>query len=233
MISVKRIFQEHKDEIDLFYDFLNEIISHDARLIIDPPINSIENIKLETVAVAKSTFILMLYNCIESTAVNCLNTILRGIEDDGCKYADLVDKLQLASLAAYDYNVRECDSKDKRNELLKQQNDFQIGLTVCHLKIKSLMGSSSQGNFSGSLDAREIKKLFGRLGIDLSTLSCDEMKLVKDCRNKLAHGEVSFEDYGRTLTIQYLRVCKNNTLLFLEGLINRVDDYLLNKRYRR
>ena len=95
------------------------------------------------------------------------------------------------------------------------------------------MGSSSQGNFSGSLDAREIKKLFGRLGIDLSTLSCDEMKLVKDCRNKLAHGDVSFEDYGRTLTIQYLRVCKNNTLLFLEGLINRVDDYLLNKRYRR
>ena len=38
---------------------------------------------------------------------------------------------------------------------------------------------------------------------------------------------------GRTLTIQFLRVCKNNILLFLEGLINRVDDYLLNKRYRR
>jgi len=51
--------------------------------------------------------------------------------------------------------------------------------------------------------------------------------------NQLIHKKDKELIAGRTLTIQFLRVCKNNTLLFLKGLINRVDDYLLNKRYRK
>lgn len=175
----------------------------------------------------------MLYNCVESTVVNCLGAIIKALEDDGCKYADLIDIIQIASLAAYDYNLRECDSKDRRNKLLKDQADFSTGLTVVHLDIKSLVGSSSQGVFAGSLDAREIRKIFARLGLDLSALSCVEMQQIKNCRNKLAHGECSFQDYGRNLSIQYLQVCKDNTLTFLDGLIYKVKDYLNNKQYRK
>lgn len=201
MITVRHDFQKQKDEIELFYIYLDEIINHDARLIIDPPINTIKTIKVETIAITKSSFFLMLYNCVESTVVNCLCAILKDVENDGCKYNDLIDELQIVSLAAYDYNVRKCESKDDRNKYMKQQIDFQTGLTVFHLDLKSLMASSSQGNFSGSLDAREIKKIFGRLKIDLSAIRCDELQQIKECRNKLAHGEVSFEEYGRDFPI--------------------------------
>ena len=233
MITVRHNFLKQKEEIDLFFNFLDEIINHDARLIIDPPANTIKTIKVETIAVMKSSFFLMLYNCVESTVVNCLRAILRVIEGDGCKYNDLIDELQIASLAAYDYNVKKCESKDEKNKSLKQQIDFQTGLSVFHLDLRSLMSSSSQGNFSGSLDAKEIRKIFSLLALDLSTMRCDELVQVKNCRNKLAHGEVSFEDYGRNYSIQYLQVSKDHTLTYLNDLISNVDKYLTFKDYRR
>lgn len=233
MIQVKNVFQEHKEEIDLFFCFLEEVINHDARLLIDPPTYTVRTIKVDTTAIIKSSFFLMLYNCVESTVTNCLNTIINTIEAEGCRYPSLQDELQVATLAAYDYQLRECESKDKRNEILKRQTDFVTGLSTIHIDIKSLVGSSSQGSFSGSLDAREIRKLFDRVGIDLSDLQCDEMKTIKECRNKLAHGEYSFQEYGRNLSIQYLQISKDNTLTFLEELINKVDNYLNAKLYKR
>lgn len=233
MITVRHNFQKQTEEIDLFFNFLDEIINHDARLIIDPPVNTIITIKVETIAVMKSSLFLMLYNCVESTVVNCLCAILKAIESDGCKYNDLIDELQIASLGAYDYNVKKCESKDEKNKHLKQQIDFQTGLSVFHLELRSLMSSSSQGNFSGSLDAKEIRKIFSLLALDLSTMRCDELVQIKNCRNKLAHGEVSFEDFGRDYSIQYLQLSKDHTLNYLDDLISNVDNYLSSKAYRR
>lgn len=233
MITVRHNFQKQKEEIELFYNFLDEIINHDARLIIDPPNDTIKTIKVETIAITKSSFFLMLYNCVESTVANCLRAILREIESDGCKYNDLIDELQIASLAAFDYNVKKCESKDEKNKCMKQQIDFQTGFSVFHLDLKSLTASSSQGNFSGSLDAKEIRKIFSRLALDLSTMRCDELEQIKKCRNKLAHGEVSFEEYGRDHSIQYLQLSKDHTLTYLDDLISNVDHYLTSKGYRR
>ena len=227
------MFQEHKEEINLFYSFLEDIISHDGRLVIDPPTNTVKVIKVDTTAILKSSFFLMLYNCVESTVVNCLNTIIREIKTNQCKYSDLSDAMQLASLAAYDYNVQQAENKEKRGECLKHQNDFSTGLSIFDVDVKALTGSSSQGTFSGSLDAKEIRKLFGRLELDLTGLSCSEMVKVKVCRNKLAHGEQSFQECCRIFTIQEIEASKNNTLGYLEQLIDKVDNYVQTKGYKR
>ena len=158
MLQVRHVFQEHKQEINLFYSFLEDIINHDGRLVIDPPTDTVKAIKVDTTSILKSSFFLMLYNCVESTVVNCLNTIIREIKNNQCKYSDLTEIMQLTSLAAYDYNVQQAESKAKRSECLKKQIDFCTGLSVFNVGIKALTGSSSQGSFSGSLDPREIKK---------------------------------------------------------------------------
>ena len=138
----------------------------------------------------------------------------------------------MSAIAAYDYCIRESFANE-RSKWLKLQADFAAGLSVIHLDIKSLVGSSSQGNFSGSLDAREIRKIFACIGLDLAELKCDEMVQIKVCRNKLAHGECSFQDYGRNLTIQYIGASKDHTFTYLDELICKVDDYMSLKRYRR
>lgn len=233
MLRVKQIFHEHRDEINLYYDFLDKIISHDGRLIIDPPTDTIVPITIDATAVAKASFFLMLYNCVESTVVNCLDTIFRKIKEDACTYADLIEPLQIAALASYEYKLETNESKDKRALLLKQQTDFAIGVTVAELDIKSVVRSSSQGSFSGSLDSHEIRTIFKRIGLDLSALSCSEMSTIKVGRNKLAHGEQSFQEYGRSYSIQYLRVCKDKTLAYLDALIMKVEEFISNHKYKR
>lgn len=233
MLQVRHVFQEHKQEINLFYSFLEDIIKHDGRLFIDPPTNTIKVIKIDTTSILKSSFFLMLYNCVESTIVNCLNTIIREIRVNQCKYSDLSEAMQLVSLAAYDYNIQQAENKEKRVECLKKQIDFSTGLSVFNVDVKALTGSSSQGTFSGSLDSREIRKLFGRIGLDLTDLTCVEMVKVRDCRNKLAHGEKSFQECCRDFTIQYIEASKNNTLTYLENLIDKVDIYIQTKSYKK
>ena len=59
------------------------------------------------------------------------------------------------------------------------------------------------------------------------------MVKVRNCRNKLAHGELSFQECCRDFSIQYVEVSKNNTLVYLEQLIDKVDNYIQAKSYRR
>ena len=233
MLQVRHVFLEHKQEINLFYSFLEDIIKHEGRLVIDPPTDTIKVIKIDTTSILKSSFFLMLYNCVESTVVNCLNTVIREIRTNKCKYSDLSETMQLASLAAYDYNVQQAENKDIRSECLKRQIDFSTGISAFNVDIKALTGSSSKGTFSGSLDPREIRSLFARIGLDLNDLTCGEMLKIRDCRNKLAHGEQSFQECCRDFSIQYMEVSKNNTLEYLEHLIDRVDNYIQWKGYKR
>lgn len=233
MIQVKKTLDEHKEEINLFYSFLDDIVTKDGRLIINPPANTVQNIKLETVAILKASFLMMLYNSVESTVTNCLNTIIQSIHDEGCKYGELSDHLQQVAIAAYAYRVNLCDTKDKRNEKEKERNDFMIGLTPVVLDVRSMVGSSSQGTFSGSLDAKEIRILFEKLGLNLTGLTCKEMVKTRDVRNKLAHGEKSFQECGRDLSIQYLDVSKNNTLAYLDILVSKVEDYINSKSFKK
>ena len=233
MLQVRQTFQRHRDEINLYFDFLDKIISHDGRLIIDPPTDTIVPITIDTTAIMKASFFMMLYNCVESTVGNCLNTLFKQIEEDACKYADLIEPIQVAALAAYEYKIIESNSKDNRAMLLKQQTDFTTGASVTKLDIRSVVRSSSQGSFSGSLDSHEIEKIFGRLGLDLSGLSCREMQTIKTGRNKLAHGEQTFQEYGSTYPVQYLRECKDKTLVYLNILIGKVDDFIKSHGYKK
>lgn len=234
MIQVKQTLNEHKEEICLFYSFLDDILSKDGRLLIDPPENTVQNIRVETMAILKASFLMMLYNCVESTVTNCLNAIIRSIHDEGCKYEELSEHLQQVATAAYAYRVNLCETRDKRNEKEKERNDFIIGLTPVVLDIKSMVGSSSQGTFSGSLDAREIRNLLcAKLGLDLTELTCNEMVKTRDVRNKLAHGEKSFQECGRDLSIQYLNVSKTNTLEYLDTLVSTVEDYVDKKSFKK
>lgn len=59
------------------------------------------------------------------------------------------------------------------------------------------------------------------------------LKAVKEKRNKLAHGELSFSECSRDMVPVYLNKLKVETILFLESAIEIVDDYISNKMYRR
>ncbi len=84
--------------------------------------------------------------------------------------------------------------------------------------------------YSGNLDARQIRNILLKYGINY-TAECSELQSIKNNRNKLAHGEMSFEEVGRDLTIQYIEKLKDETFKFLTNMIPFIQEYLDDKRY--
>ena len=58
------------------------------------------------------------------------------------------------------------------------------------------------------------------------------MKTIKDIRNKLAHGEESFEEIGRNLTTQYLRNIAGKSFTFMESVMVLTSTYLNTEQYK-
>ena len=75
----------------------------------------------------------------------------------------------------------------------------------------------------GNLDGDKILRLFDDHGVSVHTedvgFRADELKDIKDRRNDLAHGSVSFAEAGNQVTTSELA-----------GLINHVDSFLAQLR---
>nr|WP_181410304.1 MAE_28990/MAE_18760 family HEPN-like nuclease [Pedobacter sp. BG5] len=82
------------------------------------------------------------------------------------------------------------------------------------------------------LDSKEIIKISEKYGIGFD-IKCDEIASVKSRRNKLAHGDISFEEQGRQDSIEYMIVLKDKTVEYLNEFILAVDYYITNSKYRR
>jgi len=54
---------------------------------------------------------------------------------------------------------------------------------------------------------------------------------VKEKRNNLAHGTQSFVECGRDYTIEDLNNIKEQTTLFLKGILDGMKEYFDNKLY--
>ena len=90
--------------------------------------------------------------------------------------------------------------------------------------------------FSGNLDAREILSVFkNKYGFEFNKNELKEsvLKRIREGRNDLAHGSLSFEEYGRNLTIQDIEAMKDKVFSFLDRLIEKVEIYLTKQLYKK
>lgn len=84
---------------------------------------------------------------------------------------------------------------------------------------------------SGNLDSLKIREISQELGITHSA-TCPKLQLIKNKRNNLAHGDISFADEGRNIVLSDLVEYKNETISYLNIFINDVKDFIDNKRYK-
>lgn len=144
----------------------------------------------------------------------------------------LRDEVKTAIVDSYDYQTRNSNlTHEQHVSVLKNSIDVFCFSTPIRLTLNEYIHSSSQGTYSGSLDAKEIKKQFNRFGVNLEDLRCDQLVKIRDNRNKLGHGEVSFLECSNDSTIQYLKKAKIKMFEFFDEVIIRVEEYVNNKRF--
>lgn len=177
----------------------------------------------------KANIILMLYNAVESTLTKSLEKVHEKIKEQRLNYADLCIEIRKILAVYYGYSMEKSSNANTAMEYVLQLADFINGNICFDISYKELIQKYPM--YSGNLDSREIKTVLKRYGIVYDE-RCSELKTIKDDRNKLAHGEDSFEEIGRNLSIPQLEEMANRTFEYLEKMVKEIECYLDEEKYR-
>lgn len=181
------------------------------------------NGNVDITIILKSAFYVALYNNIEAT----IYSILEKVHEECNKYqfVDLSVKIKDKFLH-YHFGNGDLNLKRKR----KLAEDFaSSNLTFPYLsdyqKVKTV--------FSGNLDCFKIREVFNGYGIDIGNVkgNPDHVLLVKNKRNKIAHGEQSLSEAGLQVTNRKLSEVQDSVNAALEDYISFADIFLFQRKF--
>ena len=169
--------------------------------------------------VAKAQSLILLYNLVESTVCDCLNAIYDAIQDESLIFGNVSDDIK---------NMwRNYLKRKNLPEKTKSDNDIiNMAIRFDRLAI----------NISGSLDFRKIQEVFSKHGCLLDNSSRDAIAqsflVVKNKRNLLAHGNISFSECGAHYLLSDLQKYKEHIVDYMQDVVNKTCDYIANKAYK-
>jgi len=214
------IFEDRKEEINFYYSIMIEIESADGH------IETIDNNRL--VKIMKSNLLLMLYNLVEACVVSGMMEIYEDLKNDGCSYNSVISEIQNI-WAKYEIN----EIYGPTTERIAYENRVQRIIQNITSESPIILSRDALG-VSGNLNAKKIKEICDRHRIRYRLETRGELlERVKLERNNLAHGDVSFSDCARNLSLSDLETIKNEVFLFIDGILKGMTDYYIGKQYRR
>ncbi|MBR5410520.1 MAG: hypothetical protein IK104_07585 [Clostridia bacterium] len=219
MVEINEIFEERKNEIEFYYSVLVELDKDNKDVI-----NTFNNPLL--FRIMKSNFILMLYNMVEATVITGMLEIFAQIKEDNCNYSTVISEIKDIWR---DYEVKKVYGQTSS---LKSYTE----------RVKRIVEDIT--NETPIVFAREILAINGNLNAKRITALCDEYRIqyrasdkkafleqVRQKRNSLSHGDESFSNCSRDLTISDLEEIKDTIIGFLTGIIKGMTNYCDNRLY--
>lgn len=224
MQNIKRDLSIRSDEVNSILDFLNLIESGDIECRVD--FGSYTTVKTSI----KAGIVLMLYNAVESTVTNCLERIHEIIISQNLMFDDCNDRLKQLIVAYYENaKAKSLDIHNKVPYILKFYDYIKKNRSF-DLSYKDL--SKFYSLYSGNLDSKEIISVLEKYGIEFHERVA-ELKTIKENRNKLAHGELTFEEVGRGLSVEHLKPMKEKTFEYLEKMVDEIERFIEERRYEK
>lgn len=218
MININETFEERKGEIEFYYSVLVEIDRENSS------IRTIDNARL--FKIMKSNFILMMYNLVESTVSTGMLEIYETIKNDSCTYKNVVQELQTIWRDAKVKQVYSSSTELKTYTNRVKEIVDDITTSTPFVLEKGML------NINGNLNAGRIKHICDDHKIRYNVVDDDnKLEEVRRKRNSLAHGDESFSQCARDLTLSDLESIKDIIIRFLQGIIQGMEDYCDNKKY--
>lgn len=219
MIDLVSFFDERYAEVSVYLSFLENVQDaarggaprfYGTRATITPDQKKILN----------SSLYLQLYNLVEATVLRCLEAVVDAVEESGRGPSDLNDSLRTEWVRSVARTHIDLAPEKRLQEAVKLCDQLLQQSPIKDFKIEPGGG--------GNWDDSSIETMCRRVGCDL-TISPnifraakrhirDDMgalELVKNLRNGLAHGSLSFVDCSDNVTVAELR-----------SLATAVGDYL-------
>lgn len=226
MKEILKEFKERVKEVNLYFDFLTNVVSKDIHLH-STKTGEGQPVDVEIQKILKANLFLILYNLVEAIIRKSIQEIYDSIERDGLSYKLTRPEIQKILISHRYKQIRESSPTSfvqAIEELLADAlNDAAVKLDPDSIPI------------SGNLDARKIRDLARIYGFSEATKKAkrggSDLLIVKDQRNFLAHGQVTFSECGRNYHISDLKKIKNEVICFLEDILKNIKSYIDAKEY--
>jgi hypothetical protein len=235
---VRDTYNERVSDIEAHYDLIEKIstaIGNGGAKISANGINY--TITTQQQKILFSSTYLQLYNIVESTVNQLLDAIGRHCQNeiDG-DLRKLSDKIRDSYLRHMMPPNNQTTPENRLNQAIKLLQQA-VGTEPVEIKI-------SRGG-GGNLDSLAIKKLSERIGVELSIPpriyknmnkvsrngKLGILRSIKDIRNELGHGSISFSQCGEGHTHRDFRNQIDLVKQYLEYLIDTYDQYINDQKF--
>jgi len=221
-------FDERIDEIEAYISLL-ESLERAAQA--GPPQIDGDVVTTRQQKMLYSAVYLQLYNLVEATATWCVTAVSQATEASGKTVGDLEPPIR-----------REWVRTNARTHIvLNPDNRLETAVEFCNIVLDGGQISewSIEKGGGGNWDVAAIEAVSERIGCILQISPAvstaakrhfrDEknaLLFVKDLRNQLAHGSISFEQSGENVTVNDLKELKTRTVDYLKEVVQSFSDYL-------
>lgn len=238
MVAILEIYNTRKQEIDSFIELIkfleikkrnrdDEDSEFDKFFYCEDGINltyqSFTNI-------LKSNVSLMIYNLIEFTITNLIERIYDEIRRNRLSYTDVNEFIKNLWTTTI---LKSTNDPNASHSTFVKKSEYLINKIVNSSTIEL---KSRDTLPAGNLDGEKICDTLKKHGIGMRTSSTnyrpDILKKVREKRNDLAHGTVSFVEALRDDSISDIESNKVFITNFLEEIIDNVSQYIENEYYK-
>jgi len=185
----------------------------------------------ECLHILKAGTFLIIYNIVESGVRTAFDDLYAAMASAGTRYVDVIDELRREWLGQ-SFRELASESASKQTYVEKTQELLQLVTSSAILEL-----SARRMTISGNLDADLIRQICRkhniRLAIHRHALGGVELKTVKEQRNALAHGHITFAECGRAFTVADLDRIAGKTSIFVRGFLASVKRYKDRTNFRR
>lgn len=221
MRDVLRIFGERKSEIDTYFTHIQSFMIDGAVVLF--PNGTKQSITTDLAHILRANAFILVYNLVEYSISQAIEAIFTDIKNKGYLYDDVSKNIKLELI------------KNIKSNNIKPEDFVMKVVNIASDIIKQ--HPSSREIFSGNLDSKKVKEVANRYGFSHdtnNTLTKDGQKLllVKEKRNHLAHGFISFKECGQEFTFQDVETSKNEALQYLEEILLNIERFIQNEEYK-
>lgn len=233
--AVYDIYYERMEEAKTYLLFMKDIKHCDTIQVSNKEVN-ISSLKY----IINSSLSLMLYNIIENATTGMINSIHQDLIDNNIKHHELNSKL-------YKKFLKEINDKD----IDFLSDDYSETNTINEKLV--VLRRDRQRIFNGNVDCREAKCMSEIYGFNIPSNRrwlAGDILYIKNKRNELAHGAISFSDHGQDIDIGIgatgiiinQKDIRTNISIekklesvekWLTCLFEGIDDYLDNQGYKK
>lgn len=222
MQTVLLDFNTRVQEVNKYFWFLEGLITENTKLAVleDSGDHKVKPIDPELAKTLKANGFLLLYNLVESTMRNAIEAIFDELSSNKISFDSV--STEIKKIVLYNFKNRSPDN------IHYKITDISIDI------IKA--GFNSKELFSGNVDRDEITKTARRYGFSYDTdysktKHGEKLNNVMRNRNDLAHGNKSFAEVGKNISIGELLQVEKEVIEYLKQILQNIEDYLIERKY--